>query len=91
MTKKDLSAKITAYNEYKALLKEAEAELAKIETEIKKEMEKKGTDELTVGEFTVRWTPFVTKRFDTKGFKAACPETYAAWTKETESRRFSVA
>ena len=91
MTKKDLAAKVAAYNEYKALLKEAEAEVARLEAELKKEMEKKGVDEMEVGEFKVRWTPMVQSRFDSKGFKAAEPELYAAWTKKVESRRFSVA
>ena len=91
MTKKDLAAKVAAYNEYKALLKEAEAEVSRLEAELKKELEKKGVDELAVGDFKVRWTPMVSKRFDSKSFKAAQPEMYAAYVKEIESRRFSVA
>ena len=91
MTKKDFAAKVAAYSEYKALLKETETELAKLEDELKRELDRKGVTEMEVGGHTVRWTPFLSKRFDTKGFKAAEPDLYEAWTKETESRRFSVA
>lgn len=91
MTKKDLTAKVLAYKEYKEMLKEAEAEVERLEAELKKELERKGVNELEVGEFKVRWTPMVSKRFDSRGFKAAEPELYEAWTKEVESRRFSVA
>ena len=91
MTKKDLLDTIQTYNEYKAILKEAEAEMAKAEEALKKEMTKKGVDSLEIGDFKVRWTPMVSARFDSKGFKAAMPELYKEWTKEVESRRFSVA
>ena len=91
MTKKDLAMKVAQYNEYKALMKEAEAEVARLEAELKKEMERKKVDEMVVGDFKVRWTPMVSKRFDSKGFKAAEPEMYEQWVKEIESRRFSVA
>lgn len=91
MTKKDLLAAVQTYNEYKEILKEAEAEMAKAEAALKKEMEKKGVDSLDVGDFKVRWTPVISSRFDSKGFKAAEPDLYKEWTKEVESRRFSVA
>lgn len=91
MTKKELAATVARYNEYKAMLKEVEAEVEKAEAALKKELEKKGVEMLEVGEFKVRWTPFVTERFNSKGFKAAEPELYKAWTNKVESRRFSVA
>lgn len=93
MTKKEreLAAKIAEYKELKALAKEAEDAMKKIEDALKKEMDRKKVDEMEIGDFKVRWTPFVTKKFDSKGFKAAEPEMYAEWSKEVESRRFSVA
>lgn len=91
MTKAELAAKVREYSELKELLKETEAEVAKLEAEFKKELMKKKVDELTVGDRVVRWTPFVSARFDSKGFKAAEPELYKEWTKEVEGRRFSVA
>ena len=91
MTKKDWIKKVAEYEELKKLVKEAEAEAAKLEAEFKKELDKKGVTELEVGDKKVRWTPFVTKRFDSKGFQIAEPELYKAYTKEVESRRFSVA
>lgn len=91
MTKKDLLAAVKAYNEYKAILAEAEAEMKKAEAVLKGEMDKKGVDAMDIGGYTVRWTPIVSARFDSKGFKTAHPDMYKDWTKNVESRRFSVA
>ena len=91
MTKKELAAAVAEYKEYKALLKEAEAEVARLEEALKKELARKKVSELEVGDSVVRNTEFTTKRFDSKGFKAANPAEYAAWTKEVTGHRFSVA
>ena len=90
MTKKELAAKIREYDELKELLKETEAEVARLEADFKKELERKKVEELQSGERKVRWTSFVSQRFDSKGFKAAEPELYRAWMKDVESRRFSI-
>lgn len=91
MTKKDLVAKVAEYKEYKALLKEAQDEVERLENELKKELERKGVSELEVGDSVVRNTEFVQKRFDSKGFKAAEPDLYESFVKEVKGHRFSVA
>ena len=91
MTKKDLAAKVAEYKEYKALLKEAQDVIERLEKELKKELERKGVSELEVGDSVVRNTEFVQKRFDSKGFKAAEPVLYESFVKEIKGHRFSVA
>ena len=91
MTKKDLAAKVAEYKSYKALLKESQDEVERLEKELKKELERKGVSELEVGESVVRNTEFVQKRFDSKGFKAAQPDMYESFVKEVKGHRFSVA
>ena len=91
MTKKELEKKVAEYKEYKALLKEAEAEVERLETELKKELAKKKVDELAVGDSVVRYTTFTTKRFDGKAFKSEFPDVYESFSRPVESHRFSVA
>ena len=91
MTKKELEKRVAEYKEYKAMMKELQEELERREAELKKELERKKVDELSVGDSVVRYTPFVQKRFDSKGFKSANPEMDEKFVKEVEGRRFSVA
>ncbi len=91
MTKKELTRVVVEYKEYKALLKEAQDQVERLEKELKKELERKGVSELEVGDSVVRNTEFVQKRFDGKGFKAAEPVLYAMYVKEVKGHRFSVA
>ena len=42
------------------------------------------------GDYTVRWTDVTTKRFDSKKFKAAHPELYEQFLRESHSRRFGI-
>lgn len=91
MTKKELANVIKEYKEYKALMKETEAAVEALEKKMKAELERKNVNELEIGGSIIRYTPVISKRFNSKGFKEAEPELYEAWLQETESRRFSVA
>ena len=57
---------------------------------IKAEMLARDTDELTAGRFIVRWRSVLTSRFNSSEFKKAMPDVYAAFTRQSKSRRFSV-
>ena len=92
MAKNELLAKIEELNEYEAMIDELKAEAEAIKDTIKKEMEDREVEELKVGQFIVRFTSILTTRFDTKSFKEKMGEdVYKAFTKEVESRRFSIA
>ena len=86
-----LEKSVAEYKELKALLKEVQDEIEKRESALKAELEKRGVSELAVGDSVVRNTAFVSKRFDSKGFKVANPALYEEFVKEVEGHRFSVA
>ena len=90
MTKKELVAKIEALNEWEALMEEAKAEADAIRDSIKAEMVERGTEELIAGSYIIRWTSVLSNRFDTTGFKKMYGDLYKAFTKQTNSRRFSI-
>ena len=73
------------------MLEEIEAEIATIEDEIKAEMTARNTEEMSVDVYKVRWTKVTSSRFDTSAFKKTHAELYSQYTKQTETRRFSVA
>ena len=90
MSKNELVAKIEALNEWEALMEEARAEAEAIRDSIKAEMMEREVEELTAGQYIIRWTSVLSQRFDTTAFKKVMPEIYKAYTKQTASRRFTI-
>lgn len=90
MSKNELIEKIEALNEWEALLDEAKAEADALRDSIKAEMAERGTEELVAGNYIIRWTSVLTNRFDTTAFKKQFGDLYKSFTKQTNSRRFSI-
>ncbi len=91
MSTHEITSKVRELKELKAMLEEIEAEIATIEDEIKAEMTVRNTEEMSVDVYKVRWTKVTSSRFDTSAFKKTHAELYSQYTKQTETRRFSVA
>ena len=87
----EITAKIEALRELESLIEEAKAEAESIRDEIKSEMLTRDTEELTAGQYIVRWTSVLSQRFDTTAFKKVMPEVYRDYIKQVSSRRFSIA
>lgn len=90
MSRNDLIAKIEALNEWEAVIEEAKAEAEAIRDSIKAEMMERDTEELTAGQYIIRWTSIISNRFDTTAFKKVMPDVYKAYTKAVSSRRFTI-
>ena len=90
MSRNEIITKIEALNEWEAIIEEAKAEAEALRDEIKAVMLEEDTEELTAGQYIVRWTSVLTNRFDTTGFKKAYGELYKSFTKQSASRRFSI-
>ena len=86
----DLETKITKMQEWEALAEEAKAEAEALRDEIKAELTRRNAEEVTTGKYIVRWTSVLSQRFDSTAFKRAMPDVYKAFTKQVNSRRFSV-
>lgn len=61
--------------------KALEQEIDSLKEEIKKDLEAKGTEELKVGIFIIRFTSVLSSRFDTKRFKEQYGDLYNQFTK----------
>ena len=90
MSKNELIEKIEALNEWEAVIEEAKAEAEAIRDSIKTEMLERDTEELNAGKYIVRWTSVLSNRFDTTAFKKTYGNLFKAFTKQVESRRFTI-
>lgn len=86
----ELNKKIMEIKELEQYAKEVQAEIEALKDEVKAEMTTRGTDEMTVGVFTVRWKDVTQKRFDGKTFQKDHEDLYKAYQKESTSKRFTI-
>ena len=90
MSTTELTAQIESLRALEELIEEAKAEAETLRDAIKQEMLMRETDELTAGQYIVRWTSVLSQRFDTTKLKQTMPEIYKAYTKQVSSRRFTI-
>ena len=86
----EITSKIESLRALEELIEEAKAEAETLRDEIKSEMMARNTEELTVGQYIVRWTSVLSQRFDSTAFKKVMPDVYKAYTKQISSRRFTI-
>ena len=90
MSKNELIKRIEYLRELEDMEEEIKAEAEAIRDILKAEMADREVEELVVGNYIVRWTSVLSNRFDTTGFKKLYGDLYKAFTKQTNSRRFSI-
>lgn len=91
MSTNEMEMKIATLKEWEDLLEEAKAQVETLKDEIKAEMLARNTEEMTAGKYICRWTSVLSQRFDSTAFKKEHAEMYKQYTKQTSSRRFSIA
>ena len=87
----EITSKIEALKDLEALIEEAKAEAETLRDEIKAEMLNRNTEEMEAGQYIIRWTSVLSQRFDTTSFKKVYGDLYKEYTKQTASRRFTIA
>ena len=90
MSTTELTAQIESLRALEELIEEAKAEAETLRDAIKAEMLNRNTEELTAGQYIVRWTSVLSNRFDTTGFKKLYGDLYKEYTKQIASRRFTI-
>ena len=90
MSTHELTAQIESLRALEELIEEAKAEAETLRDAIKQEMLDQNVEELTAGQYIVRWTSVLSQRFDSTAFKKVMPEVYKAYTKQVSSRRFTI-
>ena len=90
MSTKELTNKIESLRDLESLIEEAKTEAETLRDEIKSEMMLRDVEEMSIGQYIVRFTSVLSNRFDTTGFKRAYADLYKQYTKQTASRRFTI-
>ena len=91
MATNDIITKIETLNDWQELMEEAQEQIEALRDELKAELMRRGTEELEAGQYIVRYQTITNNRFDNSAFKRALPEVYAAFIKQTTTKRFSIA
>ena len=91
MTNRQLDNRVKKLQDIEAQQKDLEAQAEAIRAEIKADLEAKGEDEHDTGSFVIRWKEIISRRLDGKALKAALPDVFAAYSRESSSRRFTIA
>jgi len=91
MSTNEITAKVRRMKKLQAKAAELDAEIKAIQNDLKAEMQAQGAEELRAGEYRIRYTTVTSSRFDTTAFKNLYSALYQQFTKQTTSRRFTVA
>lgn len=91
MTERMIENRIKKLTELEEQITKLQEQADAIKGELKTEFEEKGIDELKTKNFLIRWKEIVSSRLDSKALKAALPDVYNQFIKQTSSRRFTVA
>ena len=90
MSERMLLSRIKKYKDLEAQKTAIEKEMEALKTDLLADMQEKGLEEQKAGNWVIRWTKVLTNRLDSKALKAELPELAARFTRQTESRRFSI-
>lgn len=77
--------------QYIRMAEEIAATVDSLKDTLKKQMEAAGVDTLTGTEHRATYKPVISSRIDTTALKKDMPDIAAAYTKTTETRRFTFA
>lgn len=88
MSENDISTRIRELRDLQRLMEEAEAEAETLKDMIKSYMG--DTTELRAGEYKITWKKVVSSKLDSRSFRAAMPDVYSRYCKESVSRPFKV-
>ena len=91
MTDRQINNRIAKLQAIEAQQRELEAQADAIRAELKADLESKGEDEHNTGSFVIRWKEIISHRLDSKALKAALPDVFATYSRESVSRRFTIA
>ncbi len=91
MSMNEIIKKVEYLQELEGFMEEIRVEADSIRDSIKIEMMEQGVEEMEAGKYIIRYTSVLSNRFDTTAFKKIYGDLYKAYTKQTASKRFSIA
>lgn len=90
MTERQIENRIKKLQEIERQRKELEKQENELNSELRKDLESKGLDELRTKNFIVRWKEIISNSLDSKALRATFPDICEQFTKQTTSKRFTI-
>lgn len=91
MSANEMENKVNELRELRRMADELAGEINALEDDLKAHMTATGSDELHGPSFKITWKEVTSSRLDGKALKAAAPELWQRFSKQTTSRRFVLA
>lgn len=91
ITNRELSEKAEQLTALQAEAAALADRISAIKAEITAELDRRKAEEVTVPGYLIRWTKYISSRFDSRAFKRDHPDLTEEYSRPTESRRFSLA
>ena len=91
MSINEMEIKVNELRELKRMQDELAAEITALEDSLKAHMTASATDEIHGSTFRITWKEVTSSRLDSKALKAAAPDLWQRFSKQTTSRRFVLA
>lgn len=91
MTERQIENRVKKLKAIEKQRKDLEAQEKALKEEIKRDMESKGLEELKIKNFIIRWKEIISNTLDSKALKATFPDICEQFTKQSASKRFTIA
>lgn len=91
MTERQIDNRVRKLKAIEKQRKDLEAQEKALKEEIKRDMESKGLEELKTKNFIIRWKEIISNTLDSKALKATFPDICEQFTKQSASKRFTIA
>lgn len=91
MTERQIENRVKKLKAIEKQRKDLEAQEKALKEEIKRDMESKGLEELKTKNFIIRWKEIISNTLDSKALKATFPNICEQFTKQSASKRFTIA
>lgn len=91
MTERQIKNRVKKLKAIEKQRKDLEAQEKALKEEIKRDMESKGLEELKTKNFIIRWKEIISNTLDSKALKATFPDICEQFTKQSASKRFTIA
>lgn len=91
MTERQIENRVRKLKELESQRKTLEEQEKALKAEIKKDMESKGLEEMKTKNFVIRWKEIISNSLDSKALRASFPDICEQFTKQSASKRFTIA
>jgi predicted phage-related endonuclease len=91
MTERQIENRVRKLKELESQRKVLEEQEKALKAEIKKDMESKGLEEMKTKNFAIRWKEIISNSLDSKALRASFPDICEQFTKQSASKRFTIA